>query len=77
MWNHPFHTRARPLGGAAARRRGRSRRARSRRTALSAASPWMTGAPAEEEIDEPTGKFLRPCSGIPHFELLACLSRVY
>jgi hypothetical protein len=37
----------------------------------------MTGAPAEEEIDEPTGKFLRPCSGIPHFELLACLSRVY
>jgi hypothetical protein len=46
-------------------------------TALSAALPRMTGAPAEEEIDEPTGKFLRPCSDIPHFELLAWLSRAY
>ena len=34
----------------------------------------MTGAPAEEQIDEPTGKFLRPCSDIAYFELLADLS---
>jgi ABC-type uncharacterized transport system substrate-binding protein len=64
----------------AARRRGRvaARGARAAgRTALSAALPRMTGAPAEEEIDEPTGKFLRPCSDIPHFELLAWLSRAY
>jgi hypothetical protein len=26
----------------------------------------MTGAPAEEEIDEPTGKFLRPGSDIAY-----------
>ena len=31
-----------------------------------AASPRMTGAPAEEEIDEPTGKFLRPGSDIAY-----------
>jgi hypothetical protein len=31
----------------------------------------MAGAPAEEEIDEPTGKFLRPRSDIAHLELLA------
>jgi len=35
----------------------------------------MMGAPAEEEIDEPTGKFLRPCSDIAYFKLLAYLSR--
>jgi hypothetical protein len=35
----------------------------------------MTGAPAEEEIDEPTGKFLRPGSDIAYFKLLAYLSR--
>jgi hypothetical protein len=29
-----------------------------------AASPRMTDASTEEEIDEPTGKFLRPCSDI-------------
>jgi hypothetical protein len=35
----------------------------------------MAGTPAEEEIDEPTGKFLRPRSDIAYFELLAYLSR--
>jgi hypothetical protein len=35
----------------------------------------MAGAPAEEEIDEATGKFLRPRNDIAHFELLAYLSR--
>jgi hypothetical protein len=35
----------------------------------------MTGAPAEEEIDEPTGTFLRPGSDIAYFKLLAYLSR--
>jgi hypothetical protein len=31
----------------------------------------MAGAPAQEEIDEPTGKFLRSRSDIVHLELLA------
>jgi len=31
----------------------------------------MAGAPAQEEIDEPTGKFLRPRSDIAHLQLLA------
>jgi hypothetical protein len=35
----------------------------------------MAGAPAQEEIDEPTGKFLRPRSDIVHLELLAQLNR--
>jgi hypothetical protein len=35
----------------------------------------MADAPAEEKIDEPTGKFLRPRSDIARFELLAHLSR--
>jgi len=35
----------------------------------------MAGAPAEEEIDEPTGKFSRPRSDVAHSELLAYLSR--
>jgi hypothetical protein len=35
----------------------------------------MAGTPAEEEIDEPTGKFLRPRSDIASFQLLAYLSR--
>jgi hypothetical protein len=35
----------------------------------------MAGAPAEEEIDEPIGKFLRPRNDIAHFELFAHLSR--
>jgi hypothetical protein len=30
----------------------------------------MVGAPAQKEIDEPTGKFLRPRSHIAHLELL-------
>jgi len=34
-------------------------------------SSRMVGAPAQEEIDEPTGKFLRPQSDIVHLELLA------
>ena len=38
------------------------------------ASSRMAGAPAEEEIDEPTGKFLRPRNDIAHFEPLAYLS---
>ena len=32
-------------------------------------------APAEEEIDEPAGKFLRPRNDLAHFELLAHRSR--
>ena len=39
------------------------------------ASSRMAGAPAEEEIDEPTGKFSRPRNDGAHFEVLACLSR--
>jgi hypothetical protein len=35
----------------------------------------MAGAPAWEEIDEPTGNFLPPRSDIAHFELIAYLSR--
>jgi len=35
----------------------------------------MPGASAEEEIDEPTGEFLRPCSDIAYFERLAYLRR--
>jgi hypothetical protein len=35
----------------------------------------MAGTPAEEEIDEPNGKFLRPRSDIACFRLLAYLSR--
>jgi hypothetical protein len=31
----------------------------------------MVGAPAQEEIDESTDKFLRPRSDIAHLELLA------
>jgi hypothetical protein len=31
----------------------------------------MAGAPAQKEIDEPTGKFLRPRSETAHLELLA------
>jgi hypothetical protein len=31
----------------------------------------MAGAPAQEEIDESTGKFLRSRSEIAHLELLA------
>jgi hypothetical protein len=31
----------------------------------------MAGALAQEEIDESTGKFLRPRSDIAHLELLA------
>jgi hypothetical protein len=31
----------------------------------------MAGAPAQEEIDEPTAKFLRPRNDIAHLELLA------
>jgi hypothetical protein len=30
----------------------------------------VAGTPAEEEIDKPTGKFLRPRIDIAHFELL-------
>src|SRR5215813_13393200 len=36
-----------------------------------AVSSRMAGAPAQEEIDEPTDKFLRPRSHIAHLELLA------
>jgi hypothetical protein len=36
-----------------------------------AVSSRMAGVPAQEEIDEPTGKFLRPRSDIVHLELLA------
>jgi len=36
-----------------------------------AVSSRIAGAPAQEEIDEPTGKFLRPRSDIAHLELLA------
>jgi len=38
-------------------------------------SSRMAGTPAEEEIDEPTGKFLRPRSDIASFRLLSYLSR--
>jgi hypothetical protein len=38
-------------------------------------SSRMAGTPAEEEIDEPTGQFLRPRSDIAYFQLLAYLSR--
>jgi hypothetical protein len=38
-------------------------------------SSGMADAPAEEKIDEPTGKFLRPRSDIAHFEPLAHPSR--
>jgi hypothetical protein len=38
---------------------------------LQGMSSRMAGAPAQEEIDEPTGKFLRPRSDIVHLELLA------
>jgi cold shock protein len=41
-----------------------------------AASPRMTGASAEEEIDEPTGRFLRQCNDVAYVELLAYPSRV-
>ncbi len=34
-------------------------------------SSRMADAPAQEEIDEPTGKFLRPRSDIAHLQLLA------
>jgi len=36
-----------------------------------AVSPRMASASAQEEIDEPTNKFLRPRSDIAHLELLA------
>jgi hypothetical protein len=36
-----------------------------------AVSSRMAGASAQEEIDEPTGRFLRPRSDIAHLELLA------
>ena len=36
-----------------------------------AISSRMAGAPAQEEIDEPTGKFLRPRSDITYLEMLA------
>jgi hypothetical protein len=36
-----------------------------------AVSSRVASAPAQEEIDETTGKFLRPRSDIAHFELLA------
>jgi hypothetical protein len=39
------------------------------------ASSRMTSASAEEKIDEPTGKFLRQCSDVAYFELLAYLRR--
>jgi hypothetical protein len=35
----------------------------------------MADAPAEEEIGEAAGKYLRPRSDVAHFELLAHLSR--
>ena len=38
---------------------------------LQGISSRMAGTPAQEEIDEPTGKFLRPRSDIVHLELLA------
>jgi hypothetical protein len=31
----------------------------------------MAGTPSQEEIDEPTGKFLRSGSDIAHFKMLA------
>jgi hypothetical protein len=39
-----------------------------------AVSSMMAGAPAQEEIDEPTGKFLRPRGDIAYIELLAELN---
>jgi hypothetical protein len=36
-----------------------------------AVSSRVAGTPAQEEIDETSGKFLRPRSDIAHFELLA------
>src|SRR5262249_27475163 len=62
---------------AARRRRGPSQHAHSEPSGLAVASRRMTGAPAEEQIDEPTGKFLRPCSDVAHFELLTYLSWAY
>ena len=48
------------------------------RTSIQEVNPWgeavssrMAGAPAQEEIDEPADKFLRPRSDIAHLELLA------
>ena len=38
-------------------------------------SSRMADAPAQEEIDEPTGKFLRPRSDVAHLKLLAELNR--
>src|SRR5215831_3001144 len=38
---------------------------------LQGISSRRAGPPAQEEIDEPTGKFLRPRSDIVHLELLA------
>jgi hypothetical protein len=35
----------------------------------------MAGASAEEEIDEPTGKFLGPCHDGEYFKLRAYLIR--
>ena len=40
-----------------------------------AASPRMAGASAEEEIDEPTGKFLGPRHDGEYFKLRAYLIR--
>ena len=40
-----------------------------------AASPRMAGASAEEEIDEPAGKFLGPCRDGEYFKLRAYLIR--
>ena len=40
-----------------------------------AASPRVTGAPAEEEIDKPAGRFLQPCDDVACFELFTYLSR--
>jgi hypothetical protein len=45
------------------------------RSNMKPASPRMTGAPTEQEIDEPTDNFLRPRSDIVLVELLAYLSR--
>jgi hypothetical protein len=45
------------------------------RSNMKPASPRMTEAPTEQEIDEPTGNFLRPRSDIALVELLAYLSR--
>jgi hypothetical protein len=61
-----------PLQRAGARLRGSSGRFKA--SILRGARRYqsrMAGAPAQEEIDEPTGKFLRPRSDIAHLELLA------